>query len=40
MALSISHTEFMAFLVNAKRQTYAAQGDDTMVPPSCPVRVS
>jgi hypothetical protein len=36
MALSISPTEFMAFLVNAKRQTYAAQGDDATVPPLLP----
>ena len=36
MALSISHAGFMAFLVNAKRQTYAAQGDDATVPPLVP----
>ena len=36
MALSISHTEFMAFLVTAKRQTYAAQGDDATVTPLLP----
>ena len=40
MALSIPHTEFMAFMANAKRQTYAAQGDDATVIPSCRVRVS
>jgi hypothetical protein len=33
MALSISLTAFMAFLVNVKRQTYAAQGDDATVTP-------
>jgi hypothetical protein len=36
MALSSSHSEFMAFLANAKRQTYAAQGDDATVTPLLP----
>src|SRR5215831_1218570 len=36
MALSSTPTEFMAFLVNAKRQTYAAQGDDATVIPLVP----
>jgi Domain of unknown function (DUF5680) len=36
MALSIPHTEFMAFMANAKRQTYAAQGDDATVTPLLP----
>src|SRR5262245_8543310 len=36
MALSISLTAFMTFLVNAKRQTYAAQGDDATVTPLVP----
>src|SRR5438128_11941856 len=36
MALSISRTAFIPFLVNAKRQTYAAQGDDATVTPLLP----
>jgi hypothetical protein len=41
MALSISRPEFMTFLVNAKRQTYAAQGDGaTVTPSSALVRIS
>ena len=36
MALSISRTAFTTFLVNAKRQTYAAQGDDATVTPLLP----
>jgi Domain of unknown function (DUF5680) len=36
MALSISPTQFMAFLVNAKRQTNTAQGDDATVTPLLP----
>jgi hypothetical protein len=36
MALSIAHPAFMTFLVNAKRQTYAAQGDDATVAPLVP----
>ena len=33
MALPISHDTFVTFLVNAKRQTYAAQGDEATVAP-------
>jgi hypothetical protein len=36
MALSISRPDFMTFLVNAKRQTYATQGDDASVTPLLP----
>lgn len=36
MALSISRPEFMTFLVNAKLQTYATQGDDATVTPFLP----
>jgi hypothetical protein len=36
MALSISPTAFMSFLVNAKRQTYAAQGDNATTIPLVP----
>jgi hypothetical protein len=36
MALSIAHPAFLTFLVNAKRQTYAAQGDDATVAPLVP----
>jgi hypothetical protein len=36
MALSISTTAFMSFLVNAKRQTYAAQGDYAAATPLVP----
>ncbi len=36
MALSVSHSAFAAFLVEAKRQTYAAQGDDATVAPLVP----
>jgi len=36
MALSASRPEFMTFLVNAKGQTYAAQGDDATVTPLVP----
>jgi hypothetical protein len=33
MNLPISHESFIAFLLNAKRHTYAAQGDDATVTP-------
>ena len=36
MALSISRAEFVTFLLNAKRQTYAAQGDAATVTPFLP----
>jgi Domain of unknown function (DUF5680) len=36
MALSMAHSTFITFLVNAKRQTYAAQGDEATVTPLLP----
>jgi hypothetical protein len=36
MARLIARPAFMTFLVNAKRQTYAAQGDDATVTPLVP----
>jgi hypothetical protein len=36
MAVSIAHPAFMTFLVNAKCQTYAAQGDAATVTPLVP----
>jgi len=36
MALSVSRPDFMTFLVSAKLQTYAAQGDDATVTPLVP----
>lgn len=36
MNLPISHESFIAFLINAKRHTYAAQGDDATITPLLP----
>lgn len=36
MKPSLSPDELAAFLVEAKRHTYAAQGDDASVPPLLP----
>ena len=36
MNLPISHDAFITFLLNAKRHTYAAQGDDATVTPLLP----
>jgi hypothetical protein len=36
MALAISRGEFVTFLLNAKRQTYASQGDEATVTPFLP----
>jgi hypothetical protein len=36
MALAISRGEFVTFLLNAKRQTYASQGDESTITPFLP----